>query len=73
MDCSICMETIVDDSLTIEACKHVFHAVCLVKWKQRHKSCPLCRENLDYGPDMFGMQDLPDAEFKKLQAFFKKI
>ena len=50
-DCSICMDTIKSSDLEITPCKHAFHKKCLIEWKKRSNSCPLCRrflENNDY-------------------------
>lgn len=70
MECSICMDVITHDKLTVEQCNHVFHSTCLTQWKKHNKNCPMCRTDLDVGPDLFGMQDLPDEEFEKLKSFF---
>ena len=70
MECAICLNVITRDKLTIEQCSHVFHSECLVKWKKYNENCPMCRTDLDVGPDLFCMQDMPDDEFEKLKAFF---
>jgi len=68
-DCSICCEIINTDTLTAQ-CGHTFHSCCLKKWKLQRKSCPMCRHDLDVGQDMFCMQDMPDAQYDALVAFF---
>ena len=69
MQCCVCIEEIKHDLHTTH-CGHRFHTKCLDTWKQKNKTCPMCREDLDFGEDMFGMQDLPDIEYEKLVAFF---
>jgi hypothetical protein len=41
--CSICLDTN-SGPLTRTRCKHVFHADCLERWRQ--KTCPLCRQEV---------------------------
>ena len=40
--CSICFEQ-GDFQLS---CGHIFHKRCIVQWKKRQHSCPLCRANI---------------------------
>lgn len=40
--CSICFEQ-GDYQLS---CGHVFHKKCILEWKKRQHSCPLCRGNI---------------------------
>lgn len=42
--CAICLANFDKDcDATQLACKHVFHSVCLAKWKRVKKICPMCR------------------------------
>lgn len=69
MECSICYEcTHTPDKLTME-CGHIFHSACMKKWSENNKSCPMCRKELEAN-DLFDMQLMPDAEYKKLVKFF---
>lgn len=44
MDCSICLEPLVDnDRVGKLDCNHFFHANCLKVWIRRRNSCPLCQ------------------------------
>ena len=44
MDCSICLEVIKKDYVTLR-CKHSFHMDCIVKLDK--KCCPNCREDIN--------------------------
>jgi hypothetical protein len=47
MDCSICLEEIVNDTF-ISECKHTFHINCIIEYKKYKPelSCPMCRTSL---------------------------
>ena len=47
IDCSICLEKIVNDDKHITSCNHTFHEECITKWMSLNHNCPLCRKNLD--------------------------
>jgi hypothetical protein len=44
VDCTICLKiTRLKDVVITLDCKHTFHAKCLLDWKQRSTTCPVCR------------------------------
>ena len=44
MECSICLEGIVEAANTISTvCHHTFHTTCLAVWRKQNQTCPLCR------------------------------
>ncbi|XP_031376951.1 RING-H2 finger protein ATL30-like [Punica granatum] len=53
LECAICLLEFEDDSILrlLTACYHVFHQECIDLWLQSHKSCPVCRGNLDLSPE----------------------
>jgi len=48
LDCSICMDEIVNEEDTIlrAPCGHYFHEECLMQWCKNHVDCPLCRQQI---------------------------
>ena len=70
MDCSICLEIINCNQITIP-CGHRFHANCLNIWKTNHKSCPLCRLDLDFGDDLYDTQGMSDDTIEYLKSVFQ--
>ena len=48
-DCSICLEPLLveEDERTsnvcILGCKHMYHTKCINEWRERQRTCPLCR------------------------------
>ena len=44
--CCICYKNIGKQNVIITNCNHTFHSTCLLKWTNKNKSCPLCRNNL---------------------------
>jgi hypothetical protein len=42
--CSVCMETMGSNLLTLEKCKHNFCHDCITEWLCINNTCPLCRE-----------------------------
>ena len=47
--CAVCLEDISDTKEQAlcqpPGCAPLFHEVCLIKWLDRHDSCPLCRQS----------------------------
>ena len=61
-DCAICIDRCsINENVGILPCKHKFHDICINKWFDTKKSCPLCRKNyqipmLNDGPNMSDVQ-----------------
>jgi len=70
IQCCVCLENIDAKTCITTICEHKFHTPCLKKWKEKNKSCPICRENLDFGEDLLGIQDVTDFEYNNLVSFF---
>ncbi|XP_030524943.1 RING-H2 finger protein ATL29-like [Rhodamnia argentea] len=49
LECAICLAEFEDDSVLrlLTVCYHVFHQECIDLWLTSHKTCPVCRGNLD--------------------------
>ncbi|CAH8354078.1 unnamed protein product [Eruca vesicaria subsp. sativa] len=47
--CSICLLDFMDDDTMrlISTCNHFFHTICIDLWFELHKTCPVCRCELD--------------------------
>ena len=46
MDCSICLDSIIENQKTVE-CGHTFHKDCILKWADNFNwFCPLCRQQI---------------------------
>ncbi|KAL1195797.1 RING-H2 finger protein ATL81 [Cardamine amara subsp. amara] len=47
--CSICLTDFMDDDTIrlISTCNHSFHTICIDLWFEAHKTCPVCRRELD--------------------------
>ncbi|CAH8367134.1 unnamed protein product [Eruca vesicaria subsp. sativa] len=48
--CAVCLEDMSEEESEQALCQppdcaHVFHEDCLIKWLNRHDSCPLCRQS----------------------------
>jgi len=48
--CSICIENFNEDEdlVNLPCERHVFHRVCIQKWFEKKKSCPVCRWGDEY-------------------------
>ena len=45
-ECACCLETLEETGETqvsLFACGHAFHTLCIEKWKEVASTCPLCR------------------------------
>jgi len=53
LECAICLLEFEDDSLLrlLTICFHVFHQECIDLWFESHKTCPVCRTDLDAPPN----------------------
>ncbi|XP_010053620.2 RING-H2 finger protein ATL29 [Eucalyptus grandis] len=49
LECAICLAEFEDESVLrlLTVCYHVFHEECIDLWLTSHKTCPVCRGNLD--------------------------
>ncbi|XP_054824946.1 RING-H2 finger protein ATL29-like [Prosopis cineraria] len=49
LECAICLLEFEEDSFLrlLTVCCHVFHQECIDLWLESHKTCPVCRTNLD--------------------------
>ncbi|KAF8032555.1 hypothetical protein BT93_D1458 [Corymbia citriodora subsp. variegata] len=49
LECAICLAEFDDESVLrlLTVCYHVFHQECIDLWLTSHKTCPVCRGNLD--------------------------
>ncbi|XP_055822212.1 RING-H2 finger protein ATL29-like [Solanum dulcamara] len=49
LECAICLVEFDDDSMLrlVTSCNHVYHQDCIDLWLESHKTCPVCRANLD--------------------------
>jgi len=61
--CSICLDAMEEekgDLLTVSACAHTFHRICIEKWKEVSRKCPCCRGALadEIGPTKSILQNL---------------
>jgi hypothetical protein len=46
-DCSIRMNALCNEDITLTECKHFFHTNCLKKWNALNTNyCPLCRKKI---------------------------
>ena len=51
LDCAICLvDFVVDEDARELNCggRHKFHQVCLFTWLENNRTCPKCRESLNY-------------------------
>ncbi|KAL9327343.1 hypothetical protein ACSQ67_007988 [Phaseolus vulgaris] len=53
LECAICLVEFEDDNMLrlLTLCCHVFHRDCIDLWLCSHKTCPVCRRDLDSAPD----------------------
>ncbi|CAA7026613.1 unnamed protein product [Microthlaspi erraticum] len=59
--CSICLLDFMDDDTMrlISTCNHFFHTICIDLWFEFHKTCPVCRRELDAEEDQTALEDSP--------------
>ncbi|KAJ7953441.1 RING-H2 finger protein ATL29-like [Quillaja saponaria] len=52
LECAICLLEFEDDNLLrlLTVCYHVFHQECIDLWLTKHKTCPVCRRDLENSP-----------------------
>ncbi|KAJ4728655.1 RING-H2 finger protein ATL29-like [Melia azedarach] len=63
LECAICLAEFEDDNMLrlLTVCYHVFHQECIDLWLESHKTCPVCRRDLD----------LPQNSLEKSPALFR--
>lgn len=49
LECAICLTEFHDDSVLrlLTVCYHVFHQECVDLWLESHRTCPVCRRDLE--------------------------
>ncbi|CAA3014986.1 RING-H2 finger ATL29-like [Olea europaea subsp. europaea] len=49
LECAVCLDEFSDNDVLrlVILCSHVFHQECIDLWFESHKTCPVCRRNLD--------------------------
>ncbi|KAF8379063.1 hypothetical protein HHK36_028490 [Tetracentron sinense] len=49
LECAVCLTEFEDEDVLrlLTVCNHVFHPECIDLWFGSHKTCPVCRKNLD--------------------------
>ncbi|CAO2838011.1 unnamed protein product [Amaranthus hypochondriacus] len=66
LECAICLCEFEDNDVLrlLTICCHVFHQECIDLWFESHKSCPVCRRNLDVldAKKSLETDDLPNIE-----------
>lgn len=62
-NCSICLDVIEDNFITLQKCKHRFHNTCISLWFEKNNTCPLCRETI---------LDMYSVKWEKSTFFGKK-
>lgn len=47
VDCCICLQNIgsKNPACKTTSCGHTFHVDCLLEWRKRSSSCPICRQS----------------------------
>lgn len=60
-ECSICLISYKSSDILskIKSCNHLYHQSCLLEWKKRSNTCPLCRIDV-----------VENIEVKKTWCFF---
>ncbi|KAI4314491.1 hypothetical protein L6164_027394 [Bauhinia variegata] len=55
LECAICLVEFEEESWLrlITTCYHVFHKECIDLWLMSHKTCPVCRRDLDSPPQKY--------------------
>ncbi|KAJ7943837.1 putative Ring finger protein [Quillaja saponaria] len=59
LECAICLLEFEDHSFLrlLNFCYHVFHQECIDLWLESHKTCPVCRRDLENPPPNEKSQD----------------
>jgi hypothetical protein len=47
-ECSICLEDYkIDEMVIMTSCHHKYHIDCILKWYEKNRDCPICRNTLE--------------------------
>ncbi|KAG0474834.1 hypothetical protein HPP92_014520 [Vanilla planifolia] len=51
-ECAVCLSEFTDDDIVrlLTVCCHAFHPACIDSWLASHKTCPMCRSDMETGP-----------------------
>ncbi|KAF2542794.1 hypothetical protein F2Q68_00029379 [Brassica cretica] len=64
LECAICLLEFDGDHVLrlLTTCYHVFHQECIDLWFESHKTCPVCRHDLDPPPQVNTTITLPNVD-----------
>lgn len=49
LECCVCQESLSSKPSETLLCFHTFHTACLISWRERATTCPICRSDMDTG------------------------
>uniref|UniRef100_A0A0E0LCB1 RING-type E3 ubiquitin transferase n=1 Tax=Oryza punctata TaxID=4537 RepID=A0A0E0LCB1_ORYPU len=63
-ECAVCLGAVRDGEMVrrLQACGHVYHAECIDRWLAAHRTCPLCRREIDPGKLATGAPPAPSQQ-----------
>uniref|UniRef100_A0A0E0E2L5 RING-type E3 ubiquitin transferase n=1 Tax=Oryza meridionalis TaxID=40149 RepID=A0A0E0E2L5_9ORYZ len=63
-ECAVCLGAVREGEMVrrLPACEHVYHADCIDRWLAAHRTCPLCRRELDPGKLAAGAPPAPTQQ-----------
>ena len=71
-DCLICYSEL-ENPIMVQCCQNVFCGKCLFKWLESHKTCPMCRYDLDVSKFMYiNKNDNKDEKEEKKEEIEEK-
>ena len=62
LECCICAESMISGEEVIKLpCGHVYHSACVLRWLDKHTTCPMCRSQLPAQQQMKSQQQHQQA------------
>ena len=67
-DCPICLKKLDNDKVYLN-CNHYFHKECIMNWKKRNNTCPICRKRIEVIKEAFNIKKF----FKMILSFIIRL
>ena len=67
-ECPLCLKKFDSDRVFIN-CHHYFHKECIMKWKKRNNTCPICRKRIEVIKEAFNIKKF----FKMILSFIIRL